>query len=1182
MRIVTYIGLVARRVWARKMMLVGSFLGATLVTALLVILPLYEASVQAIDLLFTFRQAPASSVDLSAAHTQNQFSHQTAQDTRARLQANAEPLSQWYPEVRERLVAQEFRIIPSDAVDWFAVAAEWREAIRTDSLDEWLEGPNGRYGSPPYPVVPPEPIQTRLFTSPELESLIEFVDGEMVNDPNPAASSDPAMPVVFGEALARRSGVEVGDRIIIRGFISAPQEFEAVVVTGIVRVVDPTDVIWDQVLPAGGVHFLSTGPDNLIFLTEGTLAGWVGAPAEGGEWRGVFTAFDPDADPWAREARGVRATTNQNFFMPLDRESVSLENVESLTAAIRTFSSNLARDEIRSLSALPGLVEEFDVRVVVFGAPIVAMLALVVAGALYFLIYMASLAVEREGNEIALMRMRGASPWQTTGLHLIQSGIIAIGAMLLAPFVARLMVAFSGLIPPMSTLTGGEALAVELSRSVLPYLLVGGILTFISMGLAILPVARRSVLELRALATRPAHKSVWQRYHLDLFLIVLAAVLLWELRQRGLVDTGRDELGLDPFSVAAPALFLLSGALLLLRILPWILKGIGWVMTRLRGMTTALPGWHLGRNPIPYGRLALLVWLTTGFGAFALTYAATLEQSYDDRAAFAAGADVRLVGEGVAFQPAPEGAVVSPVLRSTGAPRLAERGSELLAIVPETFTQVTSWRKDFGSGTAEQVLGPAVLGPPIDWGIELPPGASAIRVDGMLIPQPWAQRALAGAQAPVRLMARFVDDAGRYRIQAADVSFVDSSWRTATFDLSGADALNGPFDPAASLTVQALWLERDVGTGAALDSGDLMLDRWTVVSPDGAEPLGEAIAGEFSPHAGMSERTVAGDTAARVYFSQVPEGEEVPEDIVARSSWNRDHDLTVWTFVSRNRNHQTPHMRAEPEPLQVVMDRQAAHAAGLLIGDETVFGFAGVQAPGVLAGYVDLVPTTGDDRYLGAMVVRLDAYRFWSNPSPTWSLSGTIARTETPNELWVKTDDVDGTVRALVAGFGEEPPEVISAGGEAASFSSRPIQVGLVAILFIGTGAGVLLALAGVTGYVLVAVRRRYREMGVLRALGFRRRGVAGTFALEQLVVLGVGAVVGVGAGIGLMRLMIPFLQLGEGATAIVPAATMQVAMGRLGIYLAIVAGLLVLSVLASTRSVSARRLSEVLREVER
>ena len=117
---------------------------------------------------------------------------------------------------------------------------------------------------------------------------------------------------------------------------------------------------------------------------------------------------------------------------------------------------------------------------------------------------------------------------------------------------------------------------------------------------------------------------------------------------------------------------------------------------------------------------------------------------------------------------------------------------------------------------------------------------------------------------------------------------------------------------------------------------------------------------------------------------------------------------------------------------------------------------------------------------------------------------------------------------------------------------------------------------------MLVAVRRRYREMGVLRALGFRRRSVAGTFALEQVVVPGVGAIVGVAAGIGLMRLMIPFLQLGEEAEDLVPPAIMEIASGRLALYLVVVAVLLIVSVLASTRSVSARRLSEVLREVER
>ncbi|MFO7699503.1 MAG: hypothetical protein R6W79_02715, partial [Acidimicrobiia bacterium] len=66
MRIATYLGLVARRVWAKKGILLGSLLGATLVIALLVVVPLYEASVQAVDLQFSIDNALQEETDVSA------------------------------------------------------------------------------------------------------------------------------------------------------------------------------------------------------------------------------------------------------------------------------------------------------------------------------------------------------------------------------------------------------------------------------------------------------------------------------------------------------------------------------------------------------------------------------------------------------------------------------------------------------------------------------------------------------------------------------------------------------------------------------------------------------------------------------------------------------------------------------------------------------------------------------------------------------------------------------------------------------------------------------------------------------------------------------------------------------------------------------------------------------------
>lgn len=1151
MRWVTYFGLVLRRLWARRWMLLGSFLGATLVIALLAVLPLYEASVSAIDLLYTFRNSPDTTVDLSAALTMNEYSPDQADAGRQAIADASVAVETWYPTVEERTASREIRLIPLGYPDWLARAQEWRESGDPPE------------GDPDYPQPPQEATQTRLFTTPGIADALELIAGEFPAFEDPTRTAAPLLKVVLGEELATLAQLEVGDRVVLRAFASQPEWFEMVEVAGIARPIDPNAIVWDGVDPA-----------RLTFL----------GPEAFDVWTGAFAA-DPESDPWLREERGFRRlTATRTFTLHLDREAVTLEGVDDLQQGVLFFTRAIARAEgIRTISQLPDLIEEFGVRSVVFGAPILAMLALVVAGALYFLIYMAALALERESSEIALLRMRGASTWQTIGIHTTQSAVIALGASLVAPFVARGMVALSGRIPPMSTLTGGEALSVSQARSVLPFVLGGGVLTFIAMGLAIVPLARRGVLELRALASRPARQSVWQRYYLDLFLVVLAVVVLYELRQRGLVDTsGQEDVGLDPFSVAAPALFLFSGALLLLRVLPLLLRSIGWVMTRFRGMAAALPGWHLGRNPIPYGRLALLVWLTTGFGAFALTYADTLDASYHDRAAFQSGGDVRIVAEGAGFLTVPDGAVGTPVYRTLVSARLSSRTGQLLAVRPSDFSQVVHWRDDYGD-TA--LLGPAGLGGPADWGVELPAGTTALEFAGVQEPPTWADVVAGEEVEPVRLLARVVDEQGRFRIFVAEAPFDDQAWSTMTIGLGGGEARNGPFpDDGGALVLQAIWVEREpTGTGPASPQAWVYLDDVQAVAPGGRVSVLAGLVEEFEGQAGLDVEPVDGDAVVNFFFSDLPSDRVAPSAaaLEAHPLW-RDGEVLRITVPERTRAEAVPYFARSPERLPFVIDSESAEVTGLAVGDEALFGVDGEQVEGRVVGMVELIPTDTDRRLEGAMLAPLDGVVQWVSGAPAWSISGTLAKWTQPQELWLRSDDPNGAARRLAAELGTEPEALYTMAGVSSDFSSRPIQVGLVSILFIGTGAGVVLTLAGVTAYVLMAVRKRFREMGVLRALGLRRRSVAATFAVEQMVVLGVGAFIGIGAGLALMRLMLPFLQLGEGGADLLPPALMELDWVRLAVYLGIVAVVLVAAVLWSTRNVSARQLSEVLREVER
>ncbi len=657
MKLGTYLGLVARRVWAKKGILIGSLLGATLVVALLVVVPLYESSVQAVDLRFTVRSAVADEIDMIAFSTMNDYSRSIGTSNRVVVnEAHEQWLVPWYPTIEERSQTREYAVIPAgDGTEggWFAQAEAWQQEI--DALVE-AGIPDDEWPSPPYPRPPPEALQVRIFTAPDLEGHLAVVDGAIPAPllGAPVPESGP-IPIAIGERVAELADVGIGDSLFLKPFSGLPDVFEYVEVAAIVAPVDPDATIW-------GVD----DPTTMVYFDQSTFDIWMGQ-----------IPVDPDTEPWNRTARGFDApTVTQRWRMPLDVDTVTLEELDEIEGRIEQFNAQVAKEAggtIPTKTFLPLLIDKFSTRSVVIGGPILAMLALVVGGAVYFLVYTSALTVEREGPDLALLKSRGASTWQTVGIHLGQSLFVAAAAAAAAPFVARFLVGVTGRIPPLSDLTGGEPLNVTQIGPVTGWLLAGAVVTFLAMGVAIIPYVGRGVLELRSLAARPGTKSIWQRYNLDLFAIALTLVVLLQLSQRGFVNMSGEEATLDPLAIVFPVLLLFSGALILLRIFPMLLRFVGWAMTKSRSLSLSLPGWHLGRNPIPYGRLALLVWLTTGLGAFALTYAATLEQSFVDRAAYAAGSDVRVVADQAGYLDVPDGAIGSPVLRTDGAPRQSGR-----------------------------------------------------------------------------------------------------------------------------------------------------------------------------------------------------------------------------------------------------------------------------------------------------------------------------------------------------------------------------------------------------------------------------------------------------------------------------------------------------------------------------
>ena len=103
---------------------------------------------------------------------------------------------------------------------------------------------------------------------------------------------------------------------------------------------------------------------------------------------------------------------------------------------------------------------------------------------------------------------------------------------------------------------------------------------------------------------RPRPKSFVQRAGLDLILVAVALVAYWQLRRYGgpVVESIQGRLGIDPLLIAAPALGLLAGAVLALRVVPAAASVVERLASSARGMVAALGTRELARRPQRYAR----------------------------------------------------------------------------------------------------------------------------------------------------------------------------------------------------------------------------------------------------------------------------------------------------------------------------------------------------------------------------------------------------------------------------------------------------------------------------------------------------------------------------------------------------------------------------------------------------
>ena len=990
------------------------------------------------------------------------------------------------------------------------------------------------------------------------QALLGYVDGlaehaTLSDGAWPAKATDPSAPVesVISQAVAEALALEVGETIELVDHPSTHPVVVPVRIVGIFGIDRPSHPVWngDQQLLDGvraNGQYQTFGPflmtmEDLLARTDGSIRM---------QWRTLirFEAITVD------EAGPLRGRVDA---LPDRLEAGGGEGYE-----VATELGTILRDSERSL-----LVSRTGVLL------LMAQLAILAA---YAIVLTASLLVDHRRVDTALLRSRGAGPGQVALLALMEGMLLAVPAVLLAPLLAVAALDVLNVAGPLA------AVGLRIEPRVTPDAYVAaGAAGFGAALLLALPafLAARGFAAEQGGLSRQETRTFGQRMGLDVALLALTGIALWQLRLYGapLTRTVQGSLGLDPLLVAAPAIGLVAGAVVALRILPLLAQVVERAVTRGRDLVLSLGSRQLARRPLRYTRSALLLMLAMSMGVFALSYADTWSSSQRDQAAYQAGAHVRVVPGRVltglpawALPAAYRGLngveMASPVERITG--RIAFAGArsvDLLALDAEAADGLVLRRGDEIGGSMAELFRPLREGRPEGHPPTLPEGAAYLRMTPRIDIQAmerfiYDEETGEGVQLPldpltagVRVSAYAVlrDVNGLlYRVEAPLQGWAGETLTLvlplmpmdprATAGLAGVDAqLDGP------VAIAALGIEVWIPQDAFISAGSMGVDA-LAAAREPADP-GTAVA-----------LTGGDDWLASVGQGRRGQG-DVPQVALPAPVLTVGHDGpldTIFGYGSIGPSARIRFRQASLAPpitgIPVLVNR-AFLTATTSEADETVAAtLDGVPRRFRIVGVIDTFPTTDPSRALLIIdeptlaVLRLDA----------------TGSSRNPDEWWLST--ATGTEESVAAALSAEPfgsTSVITFVGRARSLSTDPVALGIIGALSLGFVATGLFAIVGLTVSGAVSARQRRTEFALLRALGISGRQLLGSLWLENGSVVLVSLVGGTGLGLLLGWAVLPFTTVTQQAVAPIPSVIVHVPWDRVLVLEVISAGALAIAV---------------------
>ncbi|MDG9683317.1 FtsX-like permease family protein [Streptomyces sp. DH18] len=997
------------------------------------------------------------------------------------------------------------REVSRDAFDGLPATVGKLESSGSYALPRSLQDPAARRGK--------EPDLTH-FTALD-PSRVRITEGKAPAAVDGARPVQVALPVVAAEALKLKPGARftVTDRL--------RDKKQRVLVTGVYEAADRSDPYW-QLDPLGG-----RGVRKLAFTTYGPLLTHPSVLASGVLAEGETS--------WLASADFAELTTGSMEGL---REASA--GAPKALAAAPVFASG-----ITAKTSLPTVLDQLDRALLVSRSTLMIVAVQLVLLAAYALLLVARLLNSERDGERELLRARGGSRGRITSFAAIEALLLAVPAAVVAPLLSGPL---TGLLAERSALSRIGLTVQEASTGT-----VWLVSAAVALACALAVVAPSLAAGAGGRRTRAASLPGPVRAGADLGLLLIAAVAYWQLdRQAGggaLSGDRAGNLGIDPLLVTAPALALLAGTVLTLRLLPPAAKLAERRAAKGRGLPAALAGWQFSRRPLRGAGPVLLLVLSVAMGMLAIGQSASWNRSQSDQADFGSGAAVRLVG-GHGSGPATAGAYSSLAGVRQAAPAYRTdvevsggRTAEVLALDTAHADERMLMRSDLADGSPRQLfeaIAPKRAPRP---GLVLPEDSSRLKLDLRIttVSKPSRDSLYPDPDPPV-VTVLLEDRYGLpYRALAGPVP-VDGRPVPVSF----------PVSAAGGLAVTGIEVDGAAPSDYARKHRVAVSDVRVVDGPGAERPV-------------PAPESMRWDAA----MTLTEYGEDRPGKPPVHNGASGLPDFTYDTGVDNEENWDPTSgtlritaTRPKAAAVKAVATDAYLKSTNAKLGDEIDVNLAGNTVRVTLAESVRRLPTTGAAGAAGssgapdpvagggALLLDLKAVTEVLAHRPTATIEAT--------EWWLSAapGDAAKTAAALRALPDTDPAQVLVRAEAAQRLVDDPLGAGPQSAL---PAVAVVAAALAAVGFAVSASgsrRERSAELGVLRALGAPRRQLARMIAAEQGVLIALALLIGLGIGTVLTRAVVPLIVLTGQADRPVPPVLVELPAGQVAALLAGVAAL--------------------------